>query len=207
MGYVIENSFKRWVNLDKPDDAKYELITFVDASKDAYAAVVYLKIIKENHSKINLIFSKNRLAPIKDNLTIPRLELMAVIIGCRAAIFVASQLKLHNLRQLLFTDSKCVMEWCRTNKALKRFVEDRVREIKESGIPIYHVKSEQNPADIASRGETAGSLKGNQLWGQYGPEGVIENLDELISKGFELDEYTRKVTEDEIRGPKIVHEM
>ena len=64
-------------------DIKYHLICFCNASKDAYAAVVYLlQTSREQGSKSDLIFSKTRLAPIK-KMTIPRLKLMAVLIGVR----------------------------------------------------------------------------------------------------------------------------
>ncbi|VDK89646.1 unnamed protein product, partial [Onchocerca ochengi] len=53
---------------------------FTDASSVAYAAAVYAK----QEKKVSLIFAKSRIAPIKGT-TIPRLELLAVLIGGRAA--------------------------------------------------------------------------------------------------------------------------
>ena len=76
----------------KEDKGDVVLITFSDASKQAYCAAVYVKVNGREMSNVNLIFSRSRLAPIKGNLTIPRLELMGVLIGCRASKYVAEQL-------------------------------------------------------------------------------------------------------------------
>ena len=58
-----------------------QLICFCNASKDAYATLIYLKTMdEERKSRINLIFSKARIAP-KKAMSIPRLELMALLIA------------------------------------------------------------------------------------------------------------------------------
>ncbi|XP_015189529.1 PREDICTED: uncharacterized protein LOC107073404 [Polistes dominula] len=59
-----------------PDIEKLELHGFADASKEAYAAVLYLRIIVKNQVHIQLLTSKTKVAPIKI-LNIPRLELCA----------------------------------------------------------------------------------------------------------------------------------
>ena len=66
---------------------KYYLICFCDAS--SYAVIYLLQINAENESKVDLIFSKTRLAPVKE-MTISRLELMAVVIGVRCLRFVTT---------------------------------------------------------------------------------------------------------------------
>uniref|UniRef100_A0A1I7VXE7 Uncharacterized protein n=1 Tax=Loa loa TaxID=7209 RepID=A0A1I7VXE7_LOALO len=59
-------------------------------------------------TKSSLIFSKSRIAPIK-GMTIPRLELMAILIGTRAAQFVMTQLDLTNTKQMAKTvTNNCV---------------------------------------------------------------------------------------------------
>ena len=64
-------------------NVRYELITFSEASINTYAAAVYLRIVREDSVIVNLIYAKTRLSPIKD-ITIPRLELLGALIGCRA---------------------------------------------------------------------------------------------------------------------------
>ena len=62
-------------------------------------------------------------------ITLPRLELLAMTIGVRAANFVMKQLQgsVPDLRRMLLTDSACVLYWLRANKPLSIFVENRRR--------------------------------------------------------------------------------
>ena len=141
----------------------YELITFTDSSKLAYAAAVYLKISNGDNKKVNLVFAKNQISPIKE-ISIPRLELLGVLIGCRISKFVSEQLLIFEIKQTILTDSKCVLEWYKSNKELKRLVNDKIKEIRTYDIKIGYVKSKENPADIATRGVGVKELFENKLW-------------------------------------------
>nr|CAD2183552.1 unnamed protein product [Meloidogyne enterolobii] len=90
--HMIEwkNILKNWINQEtiiprmtiyKEIDTINQLHVFVDANKDTYAAVVYLRSENYEHNKISLIYSRNRIKPKKQNLTIPRMELLALLIG------------------------------------------------------------------------------------------------------------------------------
>ena len=62
---------------------KCRLLCFCDASLRAYATTVYMFQMCENSVlRSDILFSKTRLAPLKE-MTISRLELMAVLIGVR----------------------------------------------------------------------------------------------------------------------------
>uniref|UniRef100_A0A0N4URK2 Reverse transcriptase domain-containing protein n=1 Tax=Dracunculus medinensis TaxID=318479 RepID=A0A0N4URK2_DRAME len=74
---------------------------FTDASIKAYAAAVYVK----QSPTTSLIFAKSRVAPIK-TMTIPKLELLAILIGVRAAHFVIKQLEFENAQVILWSDSR-----------------------------------------------------------------------------------------------------
>ena len=74
-------------------DSKYKLLRFCDASTRAYAALVYLHQTNGYESKVDLMFTKTRLTPVK-GMTVPRAALMAVNIGIRCLEFVRKQLKL-----------------------------------------------------------------------------------------------------------------
>ena len=76
-----------------------QLICFCDASTKAYAAAIYLKPTIDGTSKVNLIFSKSRIAP-KKSMSIPRLELLALLIGVRSLKFIAKELGLKNCKKL-----------------------------------------------------------------------------------------------------------
>ena len=117
------------------ESAIYQLLVFCDASMKAYAASVYLRIKEKTGIKTHLLFSKMRLVPVNEGkgrkeLTIPHLELLAVLIGIRAANFVTKQLRLKITDRILWTDLQCVLYWLKTKKLLSVFVESCVREIK-----------------------------------------------------------------------------
>ncbi|XP_060597241.1 uncharacterized protein LOC132751136 [Ruditapes philippinarum] len=79
---------------------KYLLLCFCDASEKAFSTVIYLHVSEKNTTDVNVIFAKTRLAPIK-KLTIPRLELLAVLIGLRCLKFVKEQLRVPIEKQFL----------------------------------------------------------------------------------------------------------
>ena len=99
-----------------------------------------------------------RLAPAnrgknKRELTIPRLELLAVVIGIRALKFVTKELRLKVPERILWTDSQCVLYWLKTRKPLSVFVENHIKEIKlEKDVTFHYVSTVDNPADFATRG-------------------------------------------------------
>ena len=98
-----------------------QLICFCDASKDAYATAIYLKTMNEERkSRVNLIFSKARIAP-KKAMSIPRLELMALLIEVRSLKFVWKELGLESTQIIIWTDSKCVLNWLKSKIPLSVF--------------------------------------------------------------------------------------
>jgi len=129
----------------------------------AYATAIYLHQTPVNSCKTDLVFSKTRLAP--SEITIPRLELLAVLIGTRALKFVGKELQLPISGQVLFTDSICILHWLKINKPLSVFVTNRIKEIKAlTGVTYAHVSSQHNPADIAIRGKSPEELTSSIWW-------------------------------------------
>ena len=107
----------------------YSLVCFCDTSACAYATIVYLhQSINVSESKADIIFSKTRLGPLK-KMTIPRLELTAVVIGVRCIKFVKDQLKLPIKTTYIWTDSQCFLKWINSDKDLSVLVKNRVKEI------------------------------------------------------------------------------
>ena len=146
--------------------------------------MVYL-VSNDDVLDCNLIFSKTRLSPTKQ-MTIPRLELLGVLIGCRISKFLVKQLGVE-LNQLLFTDSICVIEWYKSEKKLKRFVQDKIDEIRLFEGSIGYVKSAENPADIASRGVCLRKLLDDELWWK----GPLWTRDRVISEQtYHIDQDT-----------------
>lgn len=147
----------RYVGTSMPNlNFKYEVHCFCDASKDGYAAVVYLRLIYEQTIKVVFLMSKARVTPVedKDDLKIPRLELLAYVIGNRLLTYVRANLDVTFSRQFLWTDSQVVLAWMKSNKLLPPFVQRRVNEIKKNkDVEFRYVGTKINPADIATRPE------------------------------------------------------
>lgn len=157
--------------MSKVKQNNYEIHCCTDASLRAYSAAVYLV----NGSKKSFVIGKSRLVPIKDqdNLTIPRLELMGVLIGSRLITFTQKFLKQETSRQILWTDSQIVIEWCKTDKLLPPFVSKRVEEIKKNlKLEIRYVPSELNPADVGTRPNC--SYEDKKRWLQ-GPQFIVQS--------------------------------
>ena len=101
---------------------------FCDASQNAYATVIFLHCIDEKKISVQLFGAKSRLAP-KKNLTIPRLELLACILGTRLTAFIIKALNITSVPAYYWTDSSTVLAWIRRNDQWGTFVGNRIREI------------------------------------------------------------------------------
>jgi hypothetical protein len=88
----------------------WEIHTFADASGSAFAAVVFLRVKSSEKVSVQLMLAKSRVAPIK-HITIPRLELLACLIGSRLAATVRRALKLVDVPEFYWTDSSTVLSW------------------------------------------------------------------------------------------------
>ncbi|GFX40303.1 integrase catalytic domain-containing protein [Trichonephila clavipes] len=178
----IEKEWKKWCeelphlrNLKIPrlvldstlleDDV--ELHSFCDASKKAYGAAIYLRTKSRNGISVKLVTSKSRVAPL-NCVTLPRLELLGVLVAARLASKVK---KIVNLKrsclQYHWTDSKIVLFWIKGNKTRwKQFVANQVNEITSLTDPHswYHCAGKENPADFLSRGLSADCLVSNSRW-------------------------------------------
>lgn len=140
---------------------------FCDASVEAYAAVVYLKIKTTDGVFLRFVMSKTRVSPLKIQ-TIPRLELLSALILARLVVHVRDSLKgLGTIRTVLcWTDSTVVLSWIHgVHREWKQFVQNRVIEIRQLVPPESwnHCRSEENAADIASRGVSP-ELFPDQSW-------------------------------------------
>ena len=134
------------------------LHTSVDASQDAYGAVIYQKVIYESGSvSSRLVAAKTRVAPLAAT-SIPRLELMAAILGLRLTESV-SRVYSGGLSQAVFwSDSMNVLWWIRgRSRIFKPFVANRVGEIQSLTNPKRwrFVPTNEKPADLTTR---------DQLW-------------------------------------------
>ena len=91
-----------------------QLLIFCDASIKAYATTLYLRENDGTKFRVNLLFSEMRLVPIAKkrrtkDVTIPRLELLAVLIGVRAANFLLMELEMNISKWILWFDSQSTL--------------------------------------------------------------------------------------------------
>nr|CAI5839781.1 unnamed protein product [Callosobruchus analis] len=144
-----------------------ELHGFADASQFAYGACVYLRCSNnQNEVKTSMLSAKSRVAPLKSQ-TIPRLELCGALLLSRLIDKIMKNIKLDINQVILYSDSTIVLAWLAREPAeLKTFVSNRVSEILEltSKYKWQHVLSNDNPADIITRGCKTTDLANNSLW-------------------------------------------
>ncbi|GFV84299.1 uncharacterized protein TNCV_1591581 [Trichonephila clavipes] len=174
-----------------------EIHDFADASERCYGAAVYCKSKNlKSETLVRLITSKSRVAPIK-SLTIPRLELCAAVLLAKLVKRVVAALQLETAEVYLWSDSMIVLAWLRKEPMdLKTFVQNRVAKIQE----LYpnqlwrHVPSDQNPADLVSRGVDPEKLLQQNLWFN-GPTFLSgdDYPDRTINCREKLDEYNSEL--------------
>ncbi|XP_044592073.1 uncharacterized protein LOC123270195 [Cotesia glomerata] len=164
----------RWNNI--APGATMELHGFSDASQNAMAAAVYLRVTDaDGNTKVSLLCSKTQVAPLK-TMTIPRLELSAAWLLTQLILHVKEVQSLENVRINLWTDSAVTLAWIKSPAIRwKTFVRNRVGKIQETlrDVSWKFIPGKQNPADCASRGIPTLKLKQHALW-WHGPTWLHE---------------------------------
>ncbi|XP_075162725.1 uncharacterized protein LOC142235353 [Haematobia irritans] len=163
----------RWIAYSP--DCKIEFHCFSDASEKAYSAVIYIRVICPSGISTNLISAKTKVAPLK-TLSIPRLELCGSTLLAEMIDNLLPQFEIENYSLFCWTDSTIVLSWlAKPPCCWNTFVANRVSKIIQV-VDIskwFHVDSEFNPADLASRGVQAQDLQNNRLWWN-GPDWLSE---------------------------------
>ena len=117
-------------------------------------------------------------------VSIPRLELMAAVLGVRLAETVSEKLEIPLSQHTVWTDSMKVIYWIQGHsRRLKSFVANQVAEIQRKSRPTQwrHVASEENPADDATRGLDLRDLSAESRWFR-GPAFLHEGEESWPSK-------------------------
>ncbi|XP_053390230.1 uncharacterized protein LOC128553138 [Mercenaria mercenaria] len=163
LNIAMKTQFQRYYfaetddNQDAADDTRLHI--FVDASTQSYGATAY--ICRRNHS--SLVMAKNRIAPLKP-LTLPKLELMAAVIGARLSQHLRKALGIDKIDY--WSDSQIVLHWLSNPEKTNRFIRRRVEEIKnQTGTGSWrYCPTQNNPADLLTRGISASQYQENKLW-------------------------------------------
>lgn len=167
---VEEIMLSRWIQHD-PERHRIELHGFCDASERAIGAVVYAKTIEASTgaAQVTLLVAKSKVAPTKGKVTLPRLELCAAVLLAKLLRRTVFALDIPQIPIYAWSDSTITVAWLKGNpNRWKTFVANRVTEVTEA-VPAEcwrHVRTEDNPADVISRGVDPTKLKDMALWWQ-----------------------------------------
>ena len=151
--------------------AKIELHGFADASKEAYAAVIFTRATyPSGPPSIELVVSKSKVTPLAAR-SIPQLELCGANLLAKLMTTTRQTLKIPIEDVYAYTDSTIVLAWL--DGQTKRYCIYSANRIASTVnlLPTKcwrHVPTMQNPADAASRGLSALELKDHPLW-WHGP--------------------------------------
>jgi hypothetical protein len=129
-------------------DEEYQLHIFRDASKDAFAAVGFVRTEGPEGVSVQLLMAKSRVAPVKAS-TIRRLDLLGCLIGGRLCRAVTEGLENNRTRKYFWSGSSTVLAWIRRNDEWGTSVDNRVRQINEQTRTEQwrHVPEKCKPAD------------------------------------------------------------
>ena len=89
------------------------LLGIPDGSKDVYTTRVYLRTGNPSNISTHLLCSKTKLAPRKNSISLPQLELLAVLIGIRCMKFLAKEINLMIEKKIIWTDLQRVLNGSR----------------------------------------------------------------------------------------------
>ncbi|GFW97570.1 integrase catalytic domain-containing protein [Trichonephila clavipes] len=155
---------RRLSNLDLKD-TNLSLQVFCDASKLSYATCAFLRAEREGEVTCQLIQARSKVAPLKGT-SIPRLELLACMIGARLADSLKKDLHMEKVDVTNWSDSMDALHWLKRDGSWATFVANRVEEIRRlsSKENWRYVSGMQNPADLPSRGCSVKTLKKVRWW-------------------------------------------
>lgn len=204
----IQKDFSKWYNeleylssvkiprrIGYGDKQSWSVHTFCDASQKAYATVIFLRCEDEKGISVQLLSAKSRLSP-KANITIPRLELLACVLGARLTNYIQKSLALDTISTYYWTDSSTVLAWISRNNQWGTFVGNRVREICNlTEVQQWRfISGHLNPADLPSRGCHPQQFLKSRWW--EGPDWLRKPGDEWPKLETTPQE---ELVEDELR--------
>ena len=167
LGSIPNHSIPRCIKRGDDTAVSHQLHGFSDASNDAYGAVVYMRTFhKDTNVDIFLVTARSRVAPVKGESTIPRLELAGALLLANLLELVAQDLHIKKEEVYAWCDSTIVLGWINSQERYRVYVSRRIKMIVEKFPPHHwrYVATDHNPADVVSRGLPPEELMASQLW-------------------------------------------
>ncbi|XP_075150837.1 uncharacterized protein LOC142224944 [Haematobia irritans] len=163
--HINSISIPRWIQCCPTDTL--EIHGFSDSSQAAYCACVYLRC-QTNKSVVfsNLLVAKSKVAPLKP-VCLPRLELNGAFLLAKLVNYVTSNFDFKISSITLWTDSSIVLGWLsKPPWTWETYIANRTSQIHElvPGSNWRHVPTQDNPADLGTRGCRPQDLTPNSLW-------------------------------------------
>ena len=187
----------------KVSPGKFTLVCFADASIQAMCAAVYLRhesVIGE--VSVGLLTAKTKVAPAKKE-TLPRLELCASLLGSRlsekvvTAVTLGKEVMERTEQQdnscfeakYILLDSKIALGTLNKGSLSNDFTGNCVSEIrgKTENTVFAWVKSEDNVADLGTRGISPEKVRQDSVW-QKGPSWLYEPIENWPIEVMPLEE-------------------
>jgi len=188
LSLIDKISFDRNILVEECSDI--QLHGFCDASNVGYGACLYVRSIgKYGNAVTKLLCAKSRVAPIKP-VTIPRLELCGALLLARLHHEAREALGVIPIKTVFWCDSMIVLHWVKTPPhLLKTYIANRIAEIQDitDSIEWRHIRSEDNPADAISRGQSPRTFLQNHTW-LNGPSWLIKDEIDWPNKDLETTE-------------------
>lgn len=179
-----------------------QLHIFCDASESGVAAVAYFRFEERGSIECALVGTKTRVAPLKF-VSVPRLELQAAVIGARLATSIASSHRITISRRVLWTDSRDVICWLRSDhRRYSQFVAFRVSELldlTEAGEWRW-LSTKLNVADEGTKWQKLPTFEPDNRWFR-GPYFIWEAEENWPGSFADLG-----TTKEEIR-PSVLHHV
>nr|CAD2188811.1 unnamed protein product [Meloidogyne enterolobii] len=154
----------------------------------------YLRCKTGEETVTKLLFAKSLIVPKSvpsKHKTIPKLELQALKIATKIAKYLEKEIDLELEEIQLWTDAIDVIEWLKSDKRLETFIENRAKIIRNYN--VKHIKGEENPADIATRGTSMNEIQ-NTNWLE-GPSWLKKDKEEWpeTKTYYDTKEHERKI--------------
>ena len=158
-------SFRRAVIPLDAANTNIEIIISVDASQNIAVMCAHARILLKTGSySTQLVMAKSRLV---SELTIPKAELRAAVMGARAGFILGRNYGKHLDSITYVTDSTISLYWINQDeRPLKVGVRNAVIEIRRFSSPSqwYHVDTTQNIADLGTRGAKVQDIGAESEW-------------------------------------------